>query len=151
MKPLPFDHKARTHHALIVSMVTAVAAFTVQQLGQHLRAVTGNQRHLGEGSSELGSELQNCWVAFEHAGDGRSIYQPQTRRLSVVPEEIGRREPREPPKVWKIDPDYRRGAKPQPTQPYNPSAFRRGGGARVRLSYLMAGDDGASELDSLDE
>ena len=26
-----------------------------------------------------------------------------------------------------------------------------GGGARVRLSHLMAGDDGASELDSLDE
>ena len=25
---------------------------------------------VGEGSSELGSELQNCWVAFEHAGDG---------------------------------------------------------------------------------
>ena len=24
---------------------------------------------VGEGSSELGSELQNCWVAFEHAGD----------------------------------------------------------------------------------
>ena len=27
---------------------------------------------VGEGSSELGSELQNCWVAFEHAGDGGS-------------------------------------------------------------------------------
>ena len=29
---------------------------------------------VGEGSSELGSELQNCWVAFEHAGDGGCFF-----------------------------------------------------------------------------
>ena len=29
---------------------------------------------VGEGSGELGSELQNCWVAFEHAGDGGCFF-----------------------------------------------------------------------------
>ena len=29
---------------------------------------------VGEGSSELGSDLQNRWVAFEHAGDGGCFF-----------------------------------------------------------------------------
>ena len=36
---------------------------------------------VGEGSSELGSELQNCWVAFEHAGDGGVLFRRTFRRL----------------------------------------------------------------------
>ena len=36
---------------------------------------------VGEGSSELGSELQNCWVAFEHAGDGGCFFGETFRRL----------------------------------------------------------------------
>ena len=39
-----------------------------------MRAWARARACVGEGSSELGSDLQNCWVAFEHAGDGGCFF-----------------------------------------------------------------------------
>ena len=42
--------------------------------GRHMRAWARARACVGEGSSELGSDLQNRWVAFEHAGDGGCFF-----------------------------------------------------------------------------
>ena len=65
---------------------------------------------VGEGSSELGSELQNCWVAFEHAGDGGCFFgEPSASSRNSLTNLSP--SPRSPAKGLQIKPCFRQGSK----------------------------------------
>ena len=68
------DEHVVHEHLLVGAAVHYMTGTLYDMAGPSYAGLGSGSGLVGEGSSELGSELQNCWVAFEHAGDGGCFF-----------------------------------------------------------------------------